>query len=250
MTPFRCQLLIAAAFFVFSTNAVKAEDMPQPPRMDDRVVFELSSEDWVTTKTARVSINVEAAINAGNSGTMRADMFKAVNDLAKADWRLTSFNRSLDQTGLERWSTSFEARIPENQLTGLGDTVKKLSKAGMQLSVGMIDFSPTLEEMETARALVRAQIYKQANDQLAAINAAFPGRNYRIAIINFTTEDQPAQPQPRTLRNMSMMAVPAAAPMDASAERTEKVTLTAHVVFAASPDKISSPVVTPDAKHG
>ncbi len=86
-------------------------------------------------------------------------MTKAVNNLAKADWRLTSFNRSEDQTGLERWSATFEARLPETDLNGLAETAKKISKAGMQLTIADIDFSPTLEEMETARAGLRTQVY-------------------------------------------------------------------------------------------
>lgn len=241
---FSAFIFTAALSMTFS--AAQAQEMP--PRMDDRVIIDLSSEDWVTTKTARVDINVEAAVNAANSGTLRADMFKDVNDLVKADWRLTSFNRSQDQTGLERWSTTFEARVLENQLTGLGDSVKKLSKAGMQLSVGSIDFSPTLDEMEAARAAVRAQIYKQANEQLAAINAAIPGRSYRIALINFTSDEQPAPQPQRMYKAMAMMAA-APAPAGEPAERAEKVTLTARVVYAAVPDKAPLPAAPPDAKR-
>lgn len=52
-------------------------------KMDDRVVFDIAAEDWVSTKTARVVVSVEAAVTGNTAGTMRADMTKAVNDLVK-----------------------------------------------------------------------------------------------------------------------------------------------------------------------
>jgi hypothetical protein len=214
------------------------------------VIFDLSAEDWVMTKNAHVSVNVEAAVSDKTAGTMRGDMIKAVNDLAKGDWRLTNFNRSQDQTGLERWSATFETRLPENMLSGLGDGVKKLSKAGMQLSLGDIDFSPSLDEMETARGVLRTKLYKEASDQLTALNTALPGRNYRIATINFTgSNDEPGPvPMPRVVRGQAMMAmaVPASAPAAPPMERAEKITLNARVVLAAVPE--SKPVVLPPTK--
>lgn len=234
-------LILALATLVLFTSSVRAEEMPRP---DDRVIFDVSGEDWVMTKTAHVGVNVEAAVSDKNAGTMRADMIKAVNDLAKGDWRLTNFNRSQDQTGLERWSATFEARLPENQLNGLSDGAKKLSKAGMQLSIGEVDFSPTLEEMEAARSTLRTKLYKEANDQLAVLNTSLPGRSYRIALINFTSNmDEPGQmPMPKVLRGQAnmMMATAAMAPAAPPMERAEKITLAARVVFAALPDSKSA----------
>jgi uncharacterized protein YggE len=236
MMRFLFTLFVSMMCFGF---AAQAEEMP---RMEDHVMLDLSAEDWVTTKTAHVTVNVEAAVNSTNAGTARGEMLKSVNDLVKTDWRLTAFNRSEDQTGLERWSATFEARVPEAQLSGLGEAVKKLSKAGMQLSVGNIDFSPTLEEMESARAALRTQIYKQAGEQLAALNTAIPGRNYRIALINFTGEDPVPVPMPHVVRGVNMAAMASAMPVMAGAsgspsvERAEKVNLTARVMFAAVPE--------------
>lgn len=229
--------LIAAVSIIFLSAPTHAEEMPRP---DDRVIFDVAQEDWVTTKTARVSVNVEAAVSDKTAGTMRADMTKTVNDLSKGDWRLTNFNRSQDQTGMERWSASFEARLPENQLNGLTDSAKKLSKVGMQLTIGDIDFTPTLDEMESARAALRAKIYKSASDQVVALNTALPGRNYRIAMINFTgSNDEPGPvPMPRIVRGQAMMATAALAPAPATPpmERAEKIILNARVVLAAVSD--------------
>jgi len=215
----------------------KAEDVF--PKPDDRVIFDISGEDWVMTKTAHVAVNVEAAVSGSNAGSMRTDMIKAVNDLSKGDWRLTSFNRGQDQTGLERWSATFEARLPENQLNGIEDAAKKASKAGMQLTVSSIDFSPTLDEMEAARGALRAKLYKSALDQLAALNAAIPGRTYRIGLINFSGSGD--EPMPRAMRGPMLMGANASAPAASPPmERAEKIAQTAHIILAVAPDKAAS----------
>jgi hypothetical protein len=238
-------LLIALFPLLLTASYARAEEAPKP---DDSIVLSLSAEDWVTTKTARVTANVEAAVTSGTAGTVRADMMKSVNDIAKSDWRLTSFTRSLDQTGLERWSATYEARVPEEQLNGLNDNAKKLSKAGMQLTIGDIDFSPTLDEMETARAALRTKIFKSAADQLLMLNTTLAGRNYRIALIDFEgNEPMPIPPRPRFLagaaRPMNAMIAAAPAQEDQLDDRAQKITLTARVVFSAA-----SPVVIYD-KH-
>jgi len=232
----RSLLFVLALIGLFAFEA-RAEGF----KPDDRVEFDVSAEDWVTTKSAHVTASVEAAVSANAAATMRAEMMKAIGELAKGDWRLTSFNRNQDQTGLEHWSAIFEARLPESDLGPLNDNAKKLSKPGMQLSVIGIDFTPTLEEMETARGALRQQIYKIANDQLNSLNATLPGRGYRIALINFTTSEDEATPMPRLLKGraaapgIAMAMGPEAAPA-APIERSEKVTLEARIVLATTPD--------------
>jgi hypothetical protein len=234
----RCLLISLFAFSLI--HYAQAEEAVKP---DDTVAFDVMSEDWVITKTAHVVLDVEASVSATNAGTMRADMIKAVNDVAKGDWRLINFSRNQDQTGLERWSVNFESRLPENELSGLADAAKKASKAGMQITVGAIDFSPTLEETEATRSALRAKALKQAADQLVALNAALPGRNYRIAQITFDIDDAaPPPPVPMMRHNLMVAgvagnAMPPAPPPAASEsmERSEKITLTAHVTYAALP---------------
>ena len=226
------RLLFASLLALSIASPAMAEEAAKP---DDQVSFDLSAEDWVVTKTAHVTLNAEAAVSAANAGGMRADMTKAVNDAAKGDWRLTAFNRTQDSTGLERWSVTFDARLPETDLNGLNDAVKKTSKAGMQITVGDIDFSPTLDEMETARAGLRAHILKEAQDQLAALNAAMPGRSYRVSDVSFDNTGVPVfHPTPRRMMMATAMAVPAAEEAPAP-DHAQKIVLNAHVVFAALP---------------
>ncbi|MDR3423874.1 MAG: hypothetical protein P4M13_02175 [Alphaproteobacteria bacterium] len=213
-------------------------------KVDDTVSFDLSAEDWVTTKTAHVTLSVEASVSGDAEGSMRADMAKAVNAAAKADWRETGFARSQDQAGMERWSVVFDARLPESALNGLANAVKKSSKAGMQITVGDIDFNPTADEVEASRAALRAHILKEAGEQLAALNTTLPGRAYRIAQVTFGAESPPL---PFRVMQKSMMAPAAMAATDSgdqspAQDHAQKLILKAHVVYAALP-----PIAAPSA---
>src|SRR5262245_54978543 len=127
-----------AFFLILLALPVWAQTLPKP---DDTLSLSLSVEDWVTTKSARTVIQVNAAVSSANTGSTRESMLKAVEQLApEAPWRLTSFNRSQTETGLENWYAQFEARLPESALGGLNEKATKLSKPGMQLSVSQIDF--------------------------------------------------------------------------------------------------------------
>jgi uncharacterized protein YggE len=228
-----------AFVLLFALSLITPAQAQEQPKPDDAVSFDLSAEDWVVTKTAHVTLDIEAAVSASNAGSVRADMTKAVNDAAKADWRLTGFNRSQDQTGMERWSVVFDARLPEAALSGLNDAVKKSSKAGMQIRVGGIDFTPSREEMEAARAALRVRIIKEAGEQLAALNAALPGRSYRIAQIVFETDFPAPVPVPMMFRNKAMaagvaMSAPVSEP-EQTQDVSQKLVLNAHIAFAALP---------------
>jgi len=238
-TRFKSYLLVALLTGLCAAPAYADEIKP-----DDSVVFDLSAENWVTTKTARVMLNVEAAVSGNTAGNMRATMTKSVNDVVKGDWRLTSFNRSQDSTGMERWSATYESRIAESDLNGLHENAKKQSKAGMQITVSGIDFTPTLEENQAAAGQLRTQIYKQATEQLTALNTAIPGRSYRIAAIDFAGGGGPMFAARQNyikspLRMAAPMAMGGAAEMDSASatpmERSEKMTITAHVVLSAVP---------------
>ncbi|MDD3372016.1 MAG: hypothetical protein PHE27_09360 [Alphaproteobacteria bacterium] len=233
------RLILAASFGFFLVLPAMAQE---EDKADDTISYDIYAEDWVTTKTARVLLGVEAAVSDQNSGSMRADMAKAVNAAAKADWRMTNFYRSQDKTGLERWSLLFEARLSEADLGGLADDAKKASKAGMQVRVENIDFSPSREEVETARAALRVRIYKDVAEQLKELNAALPGRSYRISQIAFEHD----MPMPNALfRVGKAMAEMASAPNDGMSggmgvgqqEVSQKILVRANVIFASDPSR-------------
>jgi hypothetical protein len=230
--------LAAATFLLHTALALPAVAGDYVP--DDAVTERLSVEGWVTTATARVTVSVEAAVDANSAASARDTMQKAVNGLApKGDWRLTSFNRYQDPTGLERWQTSYEARLPEADIGGLADRAKKSGKAGMQIQVQSVDFTPTLDEVEAVRSQLRSQLYKRAGEELKSINAAFPDRKFRIGAVDFIGGGVSfARPMMRAKQTMELMAsasAPAMAADGGGMEAAQKLTLVATVTFASAP---------------
>ncbi len=215
----------------------------EEPKPDDVIAVNLSTEGWVQAKAARVMVSVNAAVVGEKASTTRDSMLKAVSDLAsKTEWRLTSFNRGQDPTGLEQWSAIFEARLPESDLGGIHQKAKAASKAGMQLAILNIDFSPTLAEVETVRADIRKTLLAMVSKELETVNAANPGRNFRVSQINFGGA-QPMMPPQMMLMKQRMvqgMMADASAPMmegvtssSGSMETSQKIEMSANVTFAA-----------------
>jgi hypothetical protein len=233
-------LLMCAAFITAPFFAAQARADDYVP--DDTIVMDFSAEGFVVTQTANVSVMVDAAADDAKAATLRTDMQKAVNDVAKAEWRLTSFNRSQDQTGLNRWQAVYEARIAEANLAGINDRLKKASRPGMQLTVANTDFTPTLAETEAKKSELRAELLKRANDELVRINANGGGRTYRLANINFGGGFAPfARPMPMMkmagMRAEAMMADTAAMAAPQSAEVAQRLTMMATVVYGTRPVK-------------
>jgi hypothetical protein len=249
------RLLVVLLSILLMPAAASAQLMPKP---DDTLSLSLSAEDWVSTKTARTVINVNAAVSSDNAGSTRDAMLKAVQQLAEGQWRVTSFNRSQTDTGLESWFAQFEARLPESSLGGLNEKATKLSKPGMQLNVGQIDFSPTLEETEAVKTSLRKQLMDKVNAELKAVNAAFPGRDFRVSEISFGgVQGFNAMRQRLMTMKGAHGEMAAAAPMAPMAmdnsmgggmETAQKLTQTATVTIAAlAPVSPSAPAPAKEA---
>lgn len=222
-----------AAPVAMSTAPAMAQTIsPQP--VSDSISLNLSVEEWVKTETALVTLVVDAASNGGeNSGTLRADILKAVSGIAdKAQWRIVRMDSQSDSAGLERWQAALEARLPESQLSALADRAKKASRPGLQVRVGGIAFEPTLAETEVTRSALRERIYAQVNAELKRLKAAFPDRNYRVGAIDFFETSTPRPMMMKRSGNMEMMA--AAAPQADMMEGVQdKLTMGARVTLSA-----------------
>ncbi|NBX73041.1 MAG: hypothetical protein EBQ89_01950 [Alphaproteobacteria bacterium] len=205
---------------------------------DDTVVFHISAEEWVSTDTARVTVQVEAAADGAKTATLRSDMKNAVMAMAKGEWRLTNFYRSQDSTGLERWNATYEARLPENILGGLFEKAKTASKPGMQLTVGEMDFTPTLDEVQNVQQKLRYQLAQKAAAQIVELNNALPGRQYRLSSLSFG-EMGFASPMAMMKRGgPEMMTMAADAPDAAvgsspSMATSQKIVMVANIVASA-----------------
>lgn len=231
LVPLALASLLAAA-----VPAVSAQTIAPPP-VTDTVSLNLSVEDWVKTETALVTLVVDMAGN-GNGGTVRTDVLKAVAGIAdKAEWRIVAMNPQYDSAGLERWQAQLQARLPEGQLAALGDRAKKASKPGQQVRVDNIAFDPTLAEVEATRGNLRTKLYAQVDGELKRLNAAFPGRTYRVGKIEFFDMQNIAVSGYRAKAEMAV-AAPSAPMADAMPGVQDKLAMSARVtlsVFAPQP---------------
>lgn len=232
--------IASAALFGFSAvaHAVVMAPPPWSPPISNQVAFEVSAEQWVTTKTAKVVVAVNAAVNEQQLVNAYGDISQKLQKLmGDAQWHITAFDRTTDKTGLEQLSITAETRLPESNLSTLKEKLKVASKAGETYTVASVDYTPTLAERETAESALRTQIYNQIKNELAQLNATFPNQKYSLHSINFMQETAP-MPGPlmlaATANAVSRQANPPAAVSNSLQLRARVVLATAPVMTTAT----------------
>lgn len=199
----------------------------------NKVTLQLQADQWVTTNTALVYVSVNAAVNDQGMGAIQNDVMNKLKQLSdKGDWHMLSFNRSQDQSGLERVQISAQARLPQNELSGLRDKAKKISKPGETYTIDNVAFTPSDDELQKANADLRNNLYQQAKIEIDNLNKIYPDQKYYLYSIDFGAS--PIAPAPMVAGNQVMMAKFAGA--SAPVQVGNKVSLQATVVIASLPD--------------
>jgi len=158
------------------------------------VELQLQAEQWVKTNTALVTISADITLDKNNSFLQtREQLLQKLNNLAeKTTWNITAFNTFQSDSGLEQIHVEAQARLQETILGTLREKTKSLSKPGLTLRVVSTDFTPSLDELEIAKANLRSVIYNEAKQETDRINKIYPEQNYLLHSITF----QPTQPMP------------------------------------------------------
>lgn len=224
------RLLLLMLSCVWMT-AAWSDGTPVDPLLN-KVTLRLTAEQWVTTKTALATMSVSATVNENDVGTVQNRLLDKLNQLvAKTDWHIISFNRSLDQSGLEKIQVIAQARLPEATLVGLRDKAKKISKPGETFTLDNIEFTPTDEDLHAANAALRANIYQQAKSEIEQLNKMYPEQKYYLNQINFM------EAAPIAMVRTPQMSMGQATNVSMSAPLAigDKVKLAAIVVLAAAP---------------
>jgi len=222
---------IAGTVAVLAFNVGYAADIP-PEVLLDKVAFQVSAKQWVTTKTALLSVNINATLSDADLVKARADIMNSLNTIAKGEWHLIQFDRSQDSSGLEKLFVLAQARIDQASLTEIYQKAKSVSKPGATYEIGTVEFKPSLAEMQGVQTQLREQLYQLANAELARINKVYTGQNYSLNNLVFADGDIAQQPKVYQAREMmNTMAMPAAAPPALMV--SNEVTMTA-IVEAAS----------------
>jgi len=195
------------------------------------VTLQLNAEQWVTTKTALVTVGVNASVSDQGLEKIQNDVLTKLNQITnKGEWHLVSFDRSLDQSGLERVQISAQIRLASADLGGLRDRAKTISKPGETFTIDNVEFTPSAAELRDANTALRNNIYQQAQTELANLNKLYPEQKYYLHNIDFLGTMAPVAPQANT-----MMAMKVRGGNVGSISVGDKLQLTATLVIAAAP---------------
>lgn len=194
----------------------------------DKVKYTVTAEQWVNTSSAKVTVSVNAALTDKQLGTIQTAILNNLKTISnQAQWHITEFNRSKNQAGLEQLSALAVARIPAAELSTLRENAKRASKPGATYTITNINFTPSVEEIQKAKADLRAKIYAQVKDELARLNDQYTKEQYFLHTIIFNSQDSMPTPQVRT-----MILTKVEGKESQSMAVSNKVTLNASVVLA------------------
>lgn len=202
-------ILMIASHFACAVENIPP--LPQPPQLVlDKISFQVSAKQWVTTQTALLSVSVNVTLASADLIKARTDIMDRLNKIAKGDWHLVEFNRSQDSSGLEKLYVRAQARIKQEALTDIYKNAKSVSVPGVQYEISSVDFKPSFTETQEVLTQIRQQLYQQVNDELARINKTYPGQNYSVSNVIFV-DDSFSQPRPIQAKEMNAMVLSAQA---------------------------------------
>lgn len=197
----------------------------------NKVTLQLRAQQWVTTKTALVSVGVNAAVTDQGIEKLQNEVLQKLAQLANKDeWHIVSLNRQQDKSGLETVQITAQARLQQSELTGLRDKAKSISKPGETFTIDSVEFTPNEDEIRLASQQLRNNIYQQANAEIDTLNKMYPTQKYYLYQVNFM--NYPVVPMPMAQGMMARMNVASTAPLSVG----DKVELQAMVILASMPD--------------
>lgn len=211
---------VAGMIALLAMSPLALADDVIPKLVLDKVFFQVSAKQWVSTQTALLSVNINVTLKSADLVKARSEIMASLNKIAKADWHLLAFDRSQDSSGLEKLYVQAQARVDQSALTAMYDNAKSVSNPGSKYEVSGVEFKPSLEETQAIRIKIREQLYQQVNEELARINKVYPTQNYSVSNLVFVEgEGVPQQQRAYQAKEMDTLAMAAApAPLTVSNE--------------------------------
>ncbi|KTD62056.1 hypothetical protein [Legionella spiritensis] len=202
-----------AALLLLGTisHVATATELPPAPRPTlDKVAFQVTARQWVSTKTALVKVNINATLNQSDLVKARADIMSHLGKIASGEWHITQFDRSQDSSGLDKLYVEAQTRVPQASLTNIYQNAKSVSKPGATYKVSAVDFKPGLEEIQKVKAQLREQLYQLVNAEIARLNKVYTEQHYTVNRLVVTDGNaQPVQPAAYKAREMNTMMLAA-----------------------------------------
>lgn len=204
------KIMTTLVFSLFSP-LMMADSLPISPV--DTIAFQISAKQWVSTQTALLTVTINATLNNANLVKARADIMTQLNSIAAGEWHLTQFDRSQDNSGLDKLFVEAQIRLPQKELTDIYQHAKTISKPGITYAISSIEFKPSLDEIQAIKSQLRESLYAQVNQELARINKMYTEQHYtvnRLYIIDGDVLPQARQFQQKQITAMVMSTAPAA----------------------------------------
>lgn len=207
----------------------------------DKVMFQISAKQWVSTQSALLTVNVNATLNNADLVKARSDIMDHLNKIAIGEWHVTRFDRSQDSSGLEKLYVEAQTRVPQSSLTSIYQNAKGVSRPGATYSINGIEFKPDLQEIQQVKAQLREKLYQQVNDEMSRLNKTYSSQHYTVNQLLVIDGDMPQQTDLQSKRmNVEMLA--AAAPMAAPVAVSNELVMSALVVAASNRQRNESDV--------
>ncbi|MFN3234066.1 MAG: hypothetical protein ACE365_01455 [Gammaproteobacteria bacterium] len=155
-------------------------------KMLNIISMDLISQQWLKTKTAVITIKIDAAIN----NNKLSDLYDKVDESLKAlipgaSWNVTTFSRKTTTSGLDSVEATAETRIENQSVSGLQGKLKSMSQPGMNFTLEHVDYTPSIKELTQLKNNLRSDIYQQAIAQEKILNQTFSDAHYVIHRISF-----------------------------------------------------------------
>ncbi len=228
---------LISLFFLVTTFPAFAYD-GDCAALFNQISFQLTAEQWVTTKTALVTIIVNAGVSDKGVDPVQTEVLGKLNKISdQGSWHLISLERTQDQSGLEKIQIIAQARLASSALAGLRDKTKALSQPGETFTLDNLQFIPSEEEYRAANVDLRSNIYQQAKEEVDRVNKAYASSKYYIHSIDFRGTVIPIQMPQNT-----MMAAKMGQAEGAQLPVGDKLSLAATVILAAKPDQLAATV--------
>lgn len=225
------RLFAALVLGFFVSASAWASDNGLSDALVNKVTLKLSSEQYVTTKTALVTVGVNAGVNDAGLEKIQDSVLKKLNGLSSAgEWHIVSFDRSQDQSGLEKVQISAQARMPSSALTNLRQKTKDMSQPGETYTLDNVEFTPSEDEIRAANIQLRGMIYQQAKDEVDRLNKAYSDQKFFVHHIDFVNMFIP-QPMPMMQANVMRAGMAVAAASQSNLAVGNKVTTEATVTL-------------------
>lgn len=198
------------------------------------VVLQLNAEQWVTSKTAVLTVGVNASVSDMGLEKIQSEVITKLNQISnKGTWHIVSFNRSLDQSGLERVQISAESRLTSSDLVGVREKAKALSKPGETFTIDNVAFTPSDAELRDANTQVRNNIYQQINNEIINLNKLYPDQKFYLHTVSFLGD---VAPMPQGSVAMYMQKSTGTINGSGALPVGDKLKITATVTLASAPN--------------